>query len=110
RPVHREELVVGLRVEHSAVGTCELQPHEQREDSADYEEGEARAHVAHGYRDVVDDLEEAEESLRLVPGDVELPLSPFRGALGRQVVRTVVVRPGARAEGTRGHRQSRVPR
>ena len=45
RPVHREELVVRLRVQERVVGLRQLEPHEQRLDPAEHEEGEGQDQV-----------------------------------------------------------------
>ena len=66
-PVHGEELVVGLRVQHVRVGLGELHAHHQREQPGDEEEHERRVDVAEADALVVDAVEEAGDAGRVLP-------------------------------------------
>ena len=80
RSVHREDLVVEVRVQDSILGNRELQANQQRLDSAEKKEPERGDDVAPADRLVVHAHDSAEESLSFVPGSSQLgPLFFFPG-------------------------------
>ena len=70
--MHREDLVVLIRIEEVVVGSRELKPHQRRFDATQNEEHKSRDDVAHRNRFVVCVSKPAAQTARSGPRALEL--------------------------------------